>query len=161
MNIRSLEKNKKSIRVYCIVLRVAGWVLMAGGVFAAAHWLRYANNTTTDARMVRYFILPTVVVSYLYMGVFALGLAQLITYIFDREYKPGWLLRRADKVMYLYTALVLLKFFLPYFHIFHLSQWWQIPARLLLMAAYLVILIGLARLLRLVMPMIEESRTLV
>ncbi len=157
MSTSSLGKNKKSVSAYCTVLRVAGWVLMGGGVFVVV-WS--VINTHIDARMISYFILPSVVVGHLYLGVFALGLAQLITYIFDREYKPGWFLRRADKVMYLYATLVLLQSVLPYFYAFAPLAW-EIPAGLLLMTAKLVILIGLGRLLRLVMPMIEESRTTV
>ena len=161
MNIRSLTKNKKSIRTYCIALRVAGWILIVAGAAVTTRYAFANVDHTGSTRTVLYVLLPGYVVGHLYLGILALVLAQLITYIFDREYKPGWLLRRADKIMYLYASLVLLAAVLLHLHSLHLSQWWQIPARLLLMAAYLVILIGLGRLLRLVMPMIEESRTLV
>ena len=157
MRTQCVERNKKSVKAYCTVLRVAGWVLLVGGVLSAT-WS--VINPHINARMISYLILPSVVVGSLYLGVFALGLAQLITYIFDREYKPGWFLRRADKVMYLYATLVLLQSVLPYFYAFA-PLTWEIPVGLLLMTAKLVILIGLGRLLRLVMPMIEESRTTV
>ena len=103
--------------------------------------------------------------SYLYPGIIALGLAQLITYIFDGEYRPRWLLRRADMVMYLYAVLVLLGSALHYIYITSVVsnyEWWLLSLSILLpAAAKCVIVIGLGRLLRSVLPMIEESRTLV
>ena len=159
MSTQCLEKNKKLIRAYCTILRVAGWVLMAGGVAVVVWYAIFAEGR--DSRAVRYFLLPSGVVSFLYPGILALVLAQLITYIFDHDYRPGWFLRRADKVMYVYATLVLLQSVLPYFYASSPSTWWEIPVGLLLMTAKLVIVLGLGRLVRLVMPMIEESRTLV
>ena len=33
-------------------------------------------------------------------GLLALGIAQLIKYLLETDYKPGWILRNADKLLY-------------------------------------------------------------
>ncbi len=163
MSTQCLERNKKSVKAYCTVLRVAGWVLLVGGVLTAI-W--HVIAMPRIPRYMLYLFLPEYVDSYLYPPILALVLAQLITYIFDREYQPGWLLRTAERIIYLYAVLVLLQTVLRYIYFITgfttpQNEWLICSVLTLLLLAKLTILIGLGRLLRLVMPMIEESRTLV
>lgn len=162
MSTEYLEKNTRSLKVCCTVLRVAGWLLMVGGVLIFAQYLTMVD---LSSRFIRYMTLPKFVTSHLYPGILAIGLGQFITYIFDSKYQPGWLLRRADKIVYLYAVLYLLGGLLHYFFILGVARaeplWWPHVLTLPLLVAKIVILVGLGRLLRLVMPVIEESRTLV
>ena len=59
MSIGSLEKNKKSIRVYCAVLQIAGWALLASGVLSSVrHVIGIASTPApTSHDLARYLLL--------------------------------------------------------------------------------------------------------
>ena len=100
-----LGKNRKSISMYCTVLRISGWlIVLSSGLLAILQFIEHRVNS----QRLLCVVLPNFVVAYLFIGVFALGLAQLISYIFDNEYQAGWLLRRADKIVYIYAAVLLI-----------------------------------------------------
>ena len=156
-------KNKKSISMYCAVLRISGWLIVSSsGLLPILQFIEYRTNS----QRLLYVVLPHFVISYLFIGVFALGLAQLISYIFDNKYRAGWLLRRADKIIYIYAATLLISKimfavnFLLTVHVTH-TDWYWIVLLVVLLLLKLLILIGAGGILRRVMPIIEESKTLV
>ncbi len=166
MSTRYLGKNKESVNVYCTVLRVAGWALLASGVLSCVrHIIGIASiPAPTSHDLARYILLPQFVKYSVFPGILSLGVAQLIRYIFDREYQARWILRNTDKILYAYAIFILAAWVLRYLYGrtgSGLPPWWELPLLILMLIPSLIILIGLGRLLRLVMPIIEESRTLV
>lgn len=181
-----IEKNRGLLRFYCIAARIIGWgLLLMSVVFVIwmllvgadsfrsfltippyhtgrlGHWHSFArwNEQIDVLSLVVRFVLP---------GLLALGVAQFIRYLSERDYRPGWILRCAEGILYLYA--VLLVTHLIFGNIFSAKT--VIPEMgfstlpitlfpLLVTAAKVTILIGLGQILARVMPLIEESKTLV
>jgi len=118
-----IEQNRRLLKFYCIAGRIFGWVLICGGtiwfllfvlvilaVSDAAGSLRWPftskNFLYASTSFVFEFILP---------GLIALLVAQLIRYMLDTEYKPGWILRYGDGVLYIYAALLIGQNILTYY----------------------------------------------
>jgi len=93
--------------------------------------------------------------------------AQLIRYLVESRYQPGWILRNADKILYVFSALVVLGAVIE--HSFYVSIMKDAgsftPLYLLSLVLRSVgkvsVLLGLGQILRRMMPVIEESKTLV
>lgn len=98
-------------------------------------------------------------------GLLALGLANLLTYVLGVSRRPGWILRHADKGLYL---LAVLRPLTQVFVALNIAQsastrsWYLQP---LLNGVHSItgalILVALGLVLRRVLPVIAESRTLV
>ena len=165
-----IEKNRKWLLFYYWAARIGGWMFLALAFLAmAGHSVALASRVTDWPEFCRYYQhdvpwgtfsigLPT--------GLLALGIAQLIKYLLETDHRPDWILRNSYKLFYIYTAIlivyycwrittdVVLHFNEPYF-----------PARLILSVIFLLVkllvLVGVAELLRRLLPMIEESKTVV
>ena len=92
---------------------------------------------------------------------------QLIRYLLETGRKPGWVFGNADKLLYTYTSILI-----GYYCwrgatevISHFGEPYDFPLRAIMLVIFilvkLLVLIGVAQLLRRLLPMIEESRTLV
>jgi hypothetical protein len=100
-------------------------------------------------------------------AIFALGVAQLITYSLQEQEQPAWLLRHLDKVLYLYTVLLIVD------QVWFLKRTGQgfvgglgFPLSFVLYPLFpamakALALVGLGLLLRRLLSIIEESKTLV
>jgi len=127
-----------------------------------------ANGQVNLLSLVIRFVLP---------GLLMLGLAQFIRYLSEKNYRQGWTLRCGEAILYLYAVLIIAKVFLIYVlgtglqaniynvgglraGIYHVDPL-AILASALITAAKVVILIGLGQILARVIPVIEESKTLV
>lgn len=165
MSTPDLEKTRSSLRAYCAVLQVCGWVLLSAGVLLSAWYFVAITRVPVPIgdKLARYLLLPQTAVHYLFPGIFSLGVAQVIRYIFERQYQATWILRKADKILYVCAASVLVAWVLTfiYFLIDRGFPGWELTRVILFLVPQLLILIGLGRVWRLVMPMIEESRTTV
>ena len=170
-----IEKNRKLLRTYCIAAQITGWLIMVLGITVLGGFIiRQAQIGFSQVISVEWavrifqrsglFIIAT--------GLLSLGTAQLIRYLFDSKYQRGWLLRYGDKILYVFAflvvwhaiAMVMLHFSTP-------DDQPDIPSSflrllsvlptLLYSAAKLLALTGLAQFLKRIMPVIEESKTLV
>ena len=154
-------KNRKSISMYCTALRITGWLLIVGLVIL--HIWRFSVHRLSS-QSVLYLSLPQFVVGGLFYGVFTLGLAQLVRYIFENDYQPGWLLRHACEIMCVYVVLLLASSILHHVYILRVGakvDWSFLLSTIVLLVLRLLIIIGVAGILRRVMPIIAESKTLV
>ncbi len=162
-----IEKNRKLLLFYYRAMRIGGWLFLSI-VFLDS--VALASRIGDWNEFNRYYqheppwgmfsnILPT--------GLLALGVAQLIRYLLECEYRPGWILRNADKLLYVYTAILI-----AYYcwagvteMISRFNELYDFPLRLIMLVIFILVkllaLVGLAQLLRRLLPMIEESRTLV
>lgn len=171
-----IEKNRRLLKFYCLAARIFGWVLICGGTIwfllfvlvtlavndaaGTIGWPHTSENFVyASTSFVFEFILP---------GLIALLVAQFIRYMLETEYKPGWILRYGDKVLYVYSALLIGQNILMYYvlHVVLLEK--NSPGHLLLvqplvvpLATKILILVGLGQILRRILPVIEESKTLV
>ena len=159
-----IEKNKRLLRTYCVAARIIGWILLIvpsiicviGILLPSKVWGQAFNSL---------IILPTLVLDFMFPGLIALCVAQFIRYLYQEEH-IGKLLRYGDKILYIYALLVVMGSISKY--IFN----WVIIGRVGALAvsalclsfpaaAKVLVLIGLAQILRRVLPVIEESKTLV
>ena len=166
-----IEKNRKLLLFYYWVIRVGGWMFLAlasvtaaGKSFALAtrigDWQEFNRFLQHDVPWGTFSNgLPT--------GLLALGVAQLIRHLLECEYRPGWILRNADKLFYTYTATLTIYYCWRGTTdvISHFNEPYDFPLRMIVLAIFifvkLLVLVGIAEMLRRLLPMIEESRTLV
>jgi hypothetical protein len=101
-------------------------------------------------------------------GLIALLLAQLVRYMLDTDYTPNWVLRSGDKILYVYATLLIGQNALIYYALRVGLLGKQGPGHLLLaqplvvpLVVKILILVGLGQILRRIIPVIEESKTLV
>jgi hypothetical protein len=177
MEIFFIERNKRLLYGYSRAAWVVGWLLVIlGGVAGVLFLYDFENaigkirglseNQTFIAVFERSWF------SLLLPGLIALGVSQFLRYLLENESRPGFLLRHSDKVLFLYALLIVLQGMggigvMIYSNrgcsIYHLAPWFiycVLPMGLLT-GAKALILIGLAQILRRVLPMIEETKTLV
>lgn len=177
-----VEKNRKLLKIYCIVARILGWVLTIGGVF----WFFLTISTSTDVSFLDespdpllcfliFFLLYAVsslLFDFFLPGLIALGVAQLLRYLITVDYKPDFILRNADRLLYIYAVFLVLTNLCRYswyvdFKFLEIVSKSE-SSRILFMQPFLLptlakvlILVGIAQILRRLLPVIEESKTLV
>jgi len=164
-----IKKNRRLLEIYCLLAKIFGGVLTVAGFTAVfGHSLALISRAGDISSFLDYFKnVPWGMISFLPTGCLVLGLAQFLRYLFDDEYQPGWILRNAVQFVYLYA--VVLTFILIIFCAIECSQypdqWHEIAYRGLSFVFYgggkVLLLIGLGQFIRRVMPVIEESKTLV
>ena len=171
-----IEKNRQLLRFYCLAARIFGWVLICGGTIWFLLFVLVtlavsdAAGTTGWPYTSENFLYASVsfIFEFVLPGFIALLVAQLIRYMLENEYTPGWILRYGDKVLYVYAALLIGHNILTYYILHVVLFEKNSPGRLLLvqplvvpLAAKVLILVGLGQILRRILLVIEESKTLV
>lgn len=165
-----IKKNRALLKLYCVVARVIGWLLIIGGFF----WFPAILSSIDTSIAVRpeglLYVISSMLFDFVLPGLIALGVMQFIKYLFEDTAKPGWLLGMADWLLYAYAGFVAVKAFLRYMWY---SDWYAeaisletsrllfVQPFLLPTVAKILILVGLAQIIRRILPVIEESKTLV
>ena len=102
------------------------------------------------------------------IAIVLLGLAQFVRYLYEGEYRPGLILRHGGKVLYIYAIALIASPFLTFYfrmreygyagtaNLFEYLLGVNLPD-----IAKALIFIGMARVLKRMMPMVEETKTLV
>ena len=157
-----IENNKKWLIFYANMARIIGWVLiilsampsllipyMISGAFR--EYPGGITRMTGPLIEVLFIRLP--------LGIIVLGVAQLIRYVSDNQYQPGWLLRHGSGILYLFAILMISGQIVRYWVDTHSLLYIEINS--LAYVAVTLILIGLGKILKRIMPVIEEHRTLV
>ena len=166
-----IEKNRRLLMFYCIAARIIGWVIVILSVMPALSILFFF---IVKPAFFHEFLLPTmpkvlnnllgVLFDLLLLGVIVLGVAQLIRYVSESKYQPGWLLRHGTGILYLFAVLKFVGSVVRYFFLLPAItpiDSVSIQIYLLVDVAKMLILIGLADILKRVLPVIQESKTLV
>jgi hypothetical protein len=168
--VQFIEKHRRLLQAYCLIARILGWFLILGGVF----WVALVRRNMVgglphipDILKISY-ALQAVILNFVFLGLVALGVAQFIKYVFAREDQPGFLLRIGDKILYVYAGLLILGAILTWVFQMLAIKAAAVPTFLISFAGLLLpamvkalILIGLGKILKRVIPVIEESKTLV
>ena len=168
-----IEKNRKMLKAYCLVARIIGWALILGGFVwflsvVAGPSSVVVNATDGEAEIATIlYAASSLVFDFFFPGLVAFGIAAFIECLLQTEYKPGLMLRNARAFLFAYaffligavsfksTYCVLLLEGFSYSHLLF------IQSLLLPPTAKVLVLIGLGQILKRILPIIEESKTLV
>ena len=108
------------------------------------------------------------VVGFVLLGFILLGLAQFVRYLYESEYQPGWILRHGDKILYVYALGLIIGPILHYLFQTKIFGYTGTVDLFLFLSGALVpaiartlIFVGMAQILKRMVPMVEESKTLV
>jgi hypothetical protein len=162
-----VEKNKGLLRFYCIAARTMGWILMIVAPLLAIVSLFKGLPGGERLRSWMLYQLSEQLIRHLLLGLVMLSLAKFVRYLYQSDYQPGWILRHADKFLYLYAACLIVSHIVWYCFQMTIRSYnltdtlvyfvsWEPPA--LVMG---LIFIGMGQVLRRILPIIEESKTLV
>jgi hypothetical protein len=166
-----IEKNKRLLRFCCDALRSIGQVVLLLGILGVC-------GITTSVLLSKFGIwhapeafkmiikMPLSVLNILFIGIGLLGLSQFIKYLVERDYKPGWILRHGEIFFYLYALLTILNIVWvytidPFDRSHYMYKGVTVIIVLFSTAVRVLILVGLGRIFRYIMPVIEESKSLV
>ncbi len=162
------SENRHFLSLYCRVARITGWVFLLLGI----PWLLLKTVSVVtrigDWKEMKeaWNNVPSGLFMFLVFGMVALGISELIRYLMEEGYRPGWVLRQGDKILYFYALCVFTNSILAFFVDFpHIPQlFWRILLLIVFVLATvgkILVIIGLGQVLRRVMPVIEETKTLV
>jgi len=167
-----IENNKRLLTIYCVVARIIGWILLIVPVIGSI-WFLIGTTAFRDGKN-RIFLLswPESIVNICILGVIALGVAAFIRYLFEAESHPGWILRHSGMILFVGAVLILVTAILKCIFIIYImhsregnigisSIFFGLLMPTVLCAAKVLILVGLGKILRRLMPVIEESKSLV
>jgi hypothetical protein len=167
------EKKKKQLKFCANAIVVAVVVLLVGHI---AIWGPLYLAKIFDYKIGRFdwMLLSSMILPMISLVLIAYSAAQFVIYVVNNQQKPRGLLKHGDKVLYFCAAGFFYKFikgiggmymgssgFTSIFPSLTLEQWLFASAILLFGLAKIVLLVVLARVFRRVMPMIEESKTMV
>ena len=169
-----IEKNRRLLKFYCIVACILGWLLLIGGAFWFIISISSVDIDNDERPDILLHLIASMFYDFMLPGLMALAVMQFIRYLFESERKPGvidtLILRNGDKILYMYAIFLVVK---TYFKYFWYTAWYaelieSEASRLVFMQPFLLptvakvlILVGLGQILRRVIPVIEESKTLV
>ena len=161
-----IERNRGLLRFYCVVARIIGWlILVLGGIYTVWYLLEPLWSSVKWEALFPF--LPHILKFML--GLIVLGVAQFMRYLFDSEYKPGLILRYGDKILYIFAVVMIgqavwqhvftiILMGRPY-NFYRMAPWHLLVV--LFIGAKMLVLVGLAQIMQRIMPVIEESKTLV
>lgn len=167
-----IKDNKKFLKFYYAVLRLAGWILLMLGLCSYGITILIARNLGTSALGAVALNMPLRSLEFILFGLLGLGIAQLIRYLFDPEGDPGFILRNGHRFIYAYVVLILTVMVIKNIvTIQYLTRntienslgiyTVTFASSIILFAAKALILIGLAHFLKRIIPVIQESKTLI
>ncbi len=166
-----IEKNRRLLRFCCDSLRSIGQVVLLLGVLSVCAITTLVLlskfgiwNAPEGFKMI--IKMPLSVLNILFIGIGLLGLSQFIKYLVERDYKPGWILRHGEIFFYLYALLTILNIVWvytidPFDRSHYMYKGVTVIIVLFSTAVRVLILVGLGRIFRYIMPVIEESKSLV
>ena len=164
-----VEENKGLLRKCYLCANVMGWfLLILGCLSVVGNIIALGSRIGHWEVFIEYFFngVPWNTVNCLPNGLLALGIAQFIKFISDKNCQPGNILSNADKLLYTYAILFAVSVIIHFTAWFTSWEGWsEIIARSLAHIIFGVgktmLLIAVALILKRIIPVIEESRTLV
>ncbi|MFZ2146608.1 MAG: hypothetical protein WAV28_05250 [Sedimentisphaerales bacterium] len=160
-----IEKNRRLFKIYCVAARIIGWgLLITAGIWAFSILSGHVLLRTASAILTE----PIIILTRIVVGLSMLGVDQFIRFLSETEYQPSWILRYLEKILYLYAAIRIVCIVFLFFYVANLRGnslnnylWRYIFFTGFPDLAGPLIAVGLGQILRRVMPVIEESKTLV
>ena len=176
-----IEKHRRLLQAYCLITRIIGWFLILGGIvwfFAIVRnvWLIAEEQQQIDFLL---YVVSALVYDFVVPGFLAFAIGGLLNYLLRPETKLPLILGMTDKLCYIYAFFLILRF-VGAISAFGNSPFWFVnfkflnvsemseSARLVLVQpllgptlAKVLLLIGIGMILHRLLPVIEESKTLV
>ena len=165
-----VKQDRRVLRLLCVAVQLFGWGLVAAG---AVWFIGYVSGAAVadfeDAALIKiiFYAVSAFAFDFFFVGLASVILAQLARYFFEGEGRPSLLLRCGDKILYAFGGLGILWAVFRYYSLSillaqksDLHLWYEQVALLPTIAEF-VILIGLGQILKRILPIIEESKTLV
>jgi hypothetical protein len=164
-----IEQNKRLFKFYSSAAGFIGWsVLLTAICIVVIELLSGGRFIGVKGFSMRINMVWGLVFNFLLPVSLALLISQLIRYITEPEYHYGWILRYGDNILYVYAALVVLNSIWQHIFYFVISHSDYGPSELLyvfitvlLTLAKVLILVGFGQILKRIMPIIEEHKSLV
>ena len=162
-----IEQNKKWLKFYANAASVIGWVLIILSAMPALlipYMISGAFHEYPDGTIRMLSASTEILFERLPLGIIVLGVAQFIRSISESQYQPGWLLRHASGILYFFAILMIVGRIVRYgFYIYGTKSIdiLHIEMHFLAVVAMMLILIGLGNILKRVLPIIEEHKSLV
>ena len=166
-----IEKNERFLRLCCNVTRFFGLLLLffAGIIgigIPLSGWLWGGWSTDECTKFLP--LAPQLIVSIVFPAIFLLGIEQFMRCLVKVSFKPSWILRFGDKIIYLCVILIFMnlihRLVLIKSSLHAFSQWTYLQTAVIMAIPIFVkmlLLVVLGVVLRRIMPIIEESKTLV
>jgi hypothetical protein len=164
-----VKQHQRLLHFYCEAARGIGWMLLL--VVPSIGVLGTLLSGSVKSNWLSGKILYSVLVIFLNsmsLGLVLLGVGQFIRYLFDTECQPSWMLRNGARLLYACAVVVLVSYVLQQLWYTSLMKnvsnsllLWRLLLTAIPALAKALILVGLGRILRRVLPVIEESKTLV
>ena len=160
-----IENNRRLLQIYYTAALIIGWALIAVSPLGTIAALS-GNESLSENALAILFVLQGITLNPLILGLLLLGTAQFIRCVSEAEYKPGWILQHGSTVLYAAAFIVLMSCVVNYlFLVFSFSgysfQTLKFFTSLIPALAKFLILVGLGKILRRILPVIEESKTLI
>ena len=159
-----IEKNDRFLRLCCCMARFFG-LFFLGIVLLAIIMPPFVGGffngrDESNFRIIMY-VIPALMV--LFQALLLLGIEQLIKCLIISDYKPNWILRYADKIIYLFIVFLLVKVtvLMPYTQNAAGYNLLILLTSIAGVTIKIIIWIGIALLLKKIVPIIQESKTLV
>jgi hypothetical protein len=180
--VQFIEKHRRLLRAYCFIARVIGWFLILGGIVwiiaVEKGFQSSVENTQVGADFGFNTVVPNFVVylvsSFVYdfivTGFLAFAIGGLLDYLLRPKARPPLILGMMDKLCYVYALILIMKAFIVYNWIVKFLAISEMPesARIILVQpllgptlAKVLLLVGIGMILHRLLPIIEESKTLV
>jgi hypothetical protein len=162
-----VEKNRGLLRFYCIAARTMGWILIIVTPLIPIVSLFIGLPGGERFRSWTLYRISEESILHLLLGLVMLSLAQFVRYLYENDYQPGWTLRHGDKVLYLYAVGLIVSPIV--WHCFQMTirSHNLTDTLLIFMSTELpalgrgLIYVGMGQVLRRMVPIVEESKTLV
>jgi len=164
-----IEKNRALLHSYHIVARIIGWLLLITAIVLVV--MKSISGFTGNQEyqsFMTYLFCQEIIVGYMLLALILLGLAQFVRYLYESEYQPGSILRHGDKILYLYALGLFVGPILRYYFQIKLIGYQGTASLFIVLSTTVVpaiakalIFVGMARVLKRMVPVIEESKTLV
>jgi len=171
--VQFIEKHRRLLQAYCLIARILGWFLILGGVFWVALVRRNMVGSLEEQQPdFLLYIVSSFVYDFGIPGILAFAIAGLLDYLLRPKARPPLILGMIDKLCYIYAIFLVLRAFALNYWLVHV----KFPeivgssesARILLVQpllgptlAKVLLLIGVGMILHRLLPVIEESKTLV
>ena len=164
-----MGKKLKLLNGFCTAIACIGWTLIIGGWFwLIVFFIRTNSGASTELGEIQYLFYGISAVSFdfFFVGLGAIIVARLAKFIFEKGSSPTLMLRCGDKIFYLFAVLGIL--WAIFCHLIFAATIEDSATRFLYEQPALlptlgkaVILILLGQILKRILPVIQEYKTLV
>lgn len=166
-----IKKNQQFLKFSFAALRLSGWLLLVFSLCSPIISIVLLGDYEPGIDEQMLITMLLIYLTLMFLGILGIGLAQLIRYLLDSNYKPGFILRHGNKFIYAYVILSLLAAtkhiadFVQYLRMSDLDAQLIILHNSIIQTVYLVakaaILLGIAQFLKRVIPIMDEHQSLV